>query len=238
MTDTAHDYTTWDAPYVLGSLTRTERREYEDHLAGCPACQASVADLAGVPGMLALVDTEIALTMIAAPEAAAPESNPPVPELLPRLADAERRRRRRGRWASVGAAVAAAAAAVAIAVPVVYTVASSDNPTTTTEQVVAERSMQPLQPTPISASFKLVAAEGRTRIIMTCSYGASDQRYTWKYALFVLGSDGKQTELGQWPAGPGTELTIDRTLDAAPDQVGSVEIRSVATGERLLVGTV
>ncbi|MFE7796688.1 anti-sigma factor family protein [Nocardia sp. NPDC057440] len=237
MTDTAHDYTTWDAPYVLGSLTRTERREYEEHLTRCPACQAAVADLAGVPGMLALVDTETALAMIAAPEDAAPEPNPPVPELLPRLVDAEQRRRRRSRWVSIGAAVAAAAAAVAIAVPVVYTVVSSDTPSTA-DQVVAERSMQPLQPTPISASFKLVAAEGRTRIIMTCSYGASDQRYTWKYALFVFGSDGKQTELDQWPAGPGTELTIDRTLDAAPDQIRSVEIRSVATGERLLVGTV
>ncbi|WP_328407331.1 anti-sigma factor family protein [Nocardia sp. NBC_00403] len=238
MTDTAHDYTTWDAPYVLGSLTRTERREYEEHLARCPACQASVADLAGVPGMLALVDTETALAMIAAPETAAPESNPPVPELLPRLADAAERRRSRDRWVSIGAAVAAAAAAVAIAVPVVYTVASSDNNPTTTEQVFAERSMQPLQPTPISASFKLVAAEGKTRIIMTCSYGASDQKYNWKFALFVFGADGKQTELDQWPAGPGTQLTIDRTVDSAPDQIRSVEIRSVATGERVLVGTV
>ncbi|MFD0360599.1 anti-sigma factor family protein [Nocardia sp. GCM10030253] len=241
MTDTAHDYTTWDAPYVLGSLTRTERREYEEHLAHCPACQASVAELAGVPGMLALVDSETALAMIApmatGPEATGPEPNSPVPELLPRLADAAQRRRRRSRWVSVGAAVAAAAAAVAIAVPVVYSVASS-NTTSSSDQVIAERAMQPLKPTPISASFKLVAAEDKTRIVMTCSYGASDQKYNWKFALFVLGTDGKQTELDQWPAGPGTQLTIDRTVDAAPDQIQSVEIRSVATGERVLVGTV
>jgi hypothetical protein len=237
MTETAHDYTTWDAPYVLGSLTRTERREYEEHLTECPACQAGVAELAGMPGMLALVDTDTALPMIAAPEGDVPESNPPVPELLPRLADAAERRRRRSKWVTVGAAVAAAAAAVAIAVPVVYSVTSSSNPSSS-EQVIAERSMQPLQPTPISASFKLLAAEGKTRIVMTCSYGASDQRYTWKYALFVLGNDGKQTELDQWPAGPGTELTIDRTIDVAPDQIHSVEIRSVASGERVLVATV
>ncbi|MGX1763529.1 anti-sigma factor family protein, partial [Streptomyces lydicus] len=71
MTDLADDYTTWDAPYVLGSLTRTERQEYEAHLAGCPACQAAVAELAGLPGMLAMVDQDTALALIEPPEALA-----------------------------------------------------------------------------------------------------------------------------------------------------------------------
>ncbi|MDT5019219.1 MAG: hypothetical protein QOD39_5379, partial [Mycobacterium sp.] len=36
--DQLHDdrYATWDAAYVLGSLSDDERREYEAHLATCP----------------------------------------------------------------------------------------------------------------------------------------------------------------------------------------------------------
>lgn len=240
MTDIADDYTTWDAPYVLGSLTRTERREYEEHLAGCPACQAAVAELAGMPGMLAMVEPATALAMIDLPEAVAPYSGSATPEagpqLLPRLADAAEKRRRRSRWVSVGAAVAAAAAAVAIAIPVVATVTSSGN--TSTEQVVAERSMQPLEPNPVTASFKVVRDNGKTRIVMSCSYGPSDQQYNWNLKLFVLGTDGSQIELDQWPAGPGTELTIDRTIDKAPEQIRAVEIRLASTGKTLLSGTV
>ncbi|MFI6042197.1 anti-sigma factor family protein [Nocardia sp. NPDC051321] len=244
MTDIADDYATWDAPYVLGSLTRTERREYEEHLAGCPACHAAVAELAGMPGMLAMVEPATALAMIDLPEALAAqlgsstvETGPQVPQLLPRLADAADKRRRRSRWVSVGAAVAAAAAAVAITVPVVSTV-SSPGGDTGIEQVVAERSMQPLEPNPVTASFKVVQANGKTRIVMTCSYGASNQQYNWNLKLFVLGTDGSQTELDQWPAGPGTELTIDRTVDKTPEQIQAVQIRLASSGKTLLSGTI
>jgi hypothetical protein len=49
-----HDqYADWDASYVLGALSVAERREYEEHLAGCAACRAAVAELAGMPGLLA-----------------------------------------------------------------------------------------------------------------------------------------------------------------------------------------
>ncbi|WP_330251713.1 zf-HC2 domain-containing protein [Nocardia sp. NBC_00565] len=235
MTDVADDYTTWDAPYVLGSLTRIERREYEEHLAGCPVCRAAVADLAGLPGLLAMVEPETALAMIEPSETPAAEVDPPA-QLLPRLADAAEKRRRRGRWVSVGAAVAAAAAAVAIAVPVVASVTASDNPST--EQVVAERSMQPIKPNPVTASFKVVRADGKTRLVMTCSYGPSDQKYNWNLDLYVIGTDGSQSKLDQWPAGPGTELTIDRTIDKAPEQIQTVQIRLASTGETLLSGTV
>jgi len=35
-------YVTWDAAYVLGSLTSNERREYEAHLETCERCRAAV----------------------------------------------------------------------------------------------------------------------------------------------------------------------------------------------------
>ncbi|WP_433196695.1 anti-sigma factor family protein [Nocardia sp. CA-107356] len=236
MTDIADDYSTWDAPYVLGSLTRAERQEYEEHLAGCPVCQAAVSDLAVLPGLLALVEPETALAMIEPLEAPVAEAEPPT-QLLPRLAYAAEKRRRRSRWVSIGAAVAAAAAAVAIAVPVITSITATDT-TSGTEQVVAERSMEPIKPNPVTASFKVVRADSKTRIVMTCSYGPSDQRYSWNLDLYVIGTDGSQSKLDQWPAGPGTELTIDRTIDKAPDQIQAVQIRLASTGETLLSGTV
>ncbi|TPG13894.1 anti-sigma factor family protein [Pedococcus bigeumensis] len=50
---THDEYADWDAAYVLGALSVAERREYEEHLAGCAACRAAVAELAGMPGLLA-----------------------------------------------------------------------------------------------------------------------------------------------------------------------------------------
>ena len=49
-------YEMWDASYVLGALSSSERREYETHLAECVRCRSAVADLSGVPALLALVD--------------------------------------------------------------------------------------------------------------------------------------------------------------------------------------
>ncbi|WP_174188649.1 anti-sigma factor family protein [Nocardia barduliensis] len=255
MTDITDDYTTWDAAYVLGSLTRDERLRYESHLAGCPDCRAAVAEFAGLPGMLALVETDIAISMIepsarpgeptepAPPPMPTLPPPPPVPTLPPppRLADAAERRRRRSGWTSVGIAVASAAAAAAIAVPIAVSMSGSDGSTEpgTSEQAFVERQMTPLEPTPVSASFKLVPAGERTRLVMSCSYPPGEQlRYNWDLALYVTSTSGQQQKLDEWPAGPGTELTIDRTIDGTPDQVRSVEIRAANTGKVLLTGTV
>ncbi|MGV0798210.1 zf-HC2 domain-containing protein, partial [Mycolicibacterium elephantis] len=51
-------YVTWDAAYVLGSLSGDERREYEAHLQTCAQCRAAVAELSGIPALLAKVDAD------------------------------------------------------------------------------------------------------------------------------------------------------------------------------------
>ncbi|MGW5220011.1 anti-sigma factor family protein [Nocardia sp. NPDC004085] len=244
MTDITDDFSTWDAPYVLGSLTRDERLQYESHLSSCPDCRAGVAELAGLPGLLALVDADVATSMIEPPaQAAGPPPPPPMPELPPpaRLADAAERRRKRSGWASAGVALASAAAAVAIAVPITASITGSNTETGpgTSEQAFVERQMTPVQPTPVSASFKLVPAGDQTRVVMSCSYPPGEPlRYNANLALYVIRANGQQQQLDQWPAGPGTELTIDRTIDGPPDQVRAVEIRAANTGSVLLTGTV
>ncbi|WP_410871385.1 zf-HC2 domain-containing protein [Nocardia sp. A7] len=232
MTDLADEYSTWDAAYVLGSLGAAERREYETHLLDCPHCQQAVAELSGMPGMLGLVDRDTALSMIESPEPVPPQ----VPDLIPALAAAAERRRKRRRWVSVGSAVAVAAAAVAIAVPVTMSVARSETPT---EQIVAEQQMQAVEQTPVSAQVKLVRDGDRTRLVMTCRYAPSSygSGYTRTYGLVVTAGE-QRLELDQWPAGPGTELTVDRTIDAPPDSISKVEITSIDSGKTVLVAQV
>ena len=48
----------WDAAYVLGALSSTERRQYEAHLTGCRPCRSAVAEFSGMPALLAMLRPE------------------------------------------------------------------------------------------------------------------------------------------------------------------------------------
>lgn len=63
MSISADPYTDWDGAYVLGALSSGDRCEYEEHLNTCAPCSQAVADLAGLPGLLAKVPLEQALQM-------------------------------------------------------------------------------------------------------------------------------------------------------------------------------
>ncbi|ORX18232.1 hypothetical protein AWC32_11480 [Mycobacterium xenopi] len=53
-----HEYAMWDAAYVLGSLSVTERREFEAHLGKCESCWQALTELGGVAALLALLDRD------------------------------------------------------------------------------------------------------------------------------------------------------------------------------------
>ncbi|WP_280385399.1 anti-sigma factor family protein [Nocardia wallacei] len=255
MTETAHaaapeggdDYATWDAPYVLGALDRAERLEYEAHLAQCPRCREAVAELAGMPGLLGRVDTEVALALVdPAPgsssgngaEGAGPGGGnaDEVPVSLAVLAVRARKQRRRGRLLAVTGAVAAAAAAVAIAIPVTASLTGPAAPPIA-EQVVAERSMSPVVPSPITASFRLVAVSDGTRVEMSCSYAPSTTDYTWQGTMWVVHADGTQSMVAQWTARPGETVHPDGTTAVPPEQIRMVEIRSATTNQVMLTSS-
>ena len=102
-------YATWDAAYVLGSLSADDRREFEGahghtaRNAGRPS-----AELSGVPALLSQLDRED-VAAIDEPAAATGSTPKMSPELLPSLLATVRWRRRRTRVATWVASAAAAA---------------------------------------------------------------------------------------------------------------------------------
>src|ERR1700722_1641887 len=92
-----HRYAMWDAAYVLGSLSASDRREFELHMAGCPQCREAVADLSGVPALLSQLDREevAAIDESARTTGSLPDAPAMSPELLPTLLGKVAWRRRR-----------------------------------------------------------------------------------------------------------------------------------------------
>jgi carotenoid cleavage dioxygenase-like enzyme len=82
MTDGASDYAMWDAAYVLGSLSDSDRREYEAHLEGCGECRTAVTELAAVSPLLSALDYNDVIAPNGADEASAA---PPCPDMTTSL---------------------------------------------------------------------------------------------------------------------------------------------------------
>jgi carotenoid cleavage dioxygenase-like enzyme len=85
----AHDYATWDAAYVLGSLSDADRHAFEAHLAGCAPCRQSVTELTAISPLLSLLDYD---QVLGADGADGLPAAPPCPDLLTSLlAEADQR---------------------------------------------------------------------------------------------------------------------------------------------------
>ena len=96
--------------YSMGLLEERDRREFEDHLAGCPACAAELAELSPMAALFQGVELRAEepageeVTALLAPGGTTPPSPPEaqVTELIRRRARQQRHRRR---WqVAVGAA--------------------------------------------------------------------------------------------------------------------------------------
>src|ERR1700730_10916107 len=78
--DNGHEYATWDAAYVLGSLSPGGRRGCEAPLSVCPFCTQAVAELSGMPALLSKLDSD---TMASINDQT--DEPPMAPNLLPSL---------------------------------------------------------------------------------------------------------------------------------------------------------
>jgi anti-sigma-K factor RskA len=207
-----------DAAYVLGILPPAERQAFEQHLSDCPACQASVARLAGLPGLLALTS------------AAELETDPPpLPEtLLPKLLTAAARERRRRRLVWIGTVAAAAACVVALVLILVV------RPDSAAKSVALPNPipMTSLVPGPMAVSLQLVDKQWGTSVVITCHYSGSHDAGE-DYQLVAFDSGGKAQNLGWWMSVAGGGSTVTTASSLRLGDISRLEVQ-LANGTPLL----
>ncbi len=224
-------YAMWDAAYVLGSLSASDRREFEAHLATCPACREAVAELSGVPALLSQLDGEVVAAINASQAAvgtppAAPEMSP---ELLPSLLATVRWRRRRTRVATWAAS---AAAAVVLGIGVLVGVESQSS--IAPQQVTASQPMAQVGTNLLASTVSLSSQHWGTFINLKCVCLAPLTAHHDTLAMVVVGRDGTQTRLATWVADPGHTATPAGSISTPINQIAAVQIVSADTGEVLL----
>jgi Putative zinc-finger len=219
-----------DAAYVLGSLSPADRLEFERHLPGCERCRRSVAELAGLPGLLSRVSRE---------QVEAPLPFEPLPEtVLPALVAAVRReQRRKGILVSLGAAAAVAVVALGVGAlqggrddgrePVAVPPASSR---TTSASPAPKVPMQVVRDYGVHAEVSLVAKGWGTALTMDCRYDARDEDYgsnhAYAFRLVVFTEDGAHQTSMSWHAKPGDSIIgLSGTSAAEPDEITKVELQ-------------
>jgi hypothetical protein len=216
------EFASYDAAYVLGALSPTERAAYEAHLAGCPSCAGAVTELAGLPGLLAKVPLE----EVTAPPAA------PLPEtLLPGLLR-EVRARRRGRRRIVVLSAAATTVAIAIGAGVLgFSLASTEQtPRTPVAAAPAPgRDLVAVVPSPVTASVAMVPMGWGTRLDLSCGYysepgtGSATPR---EYTLVVHNRTGRSQQVAAWLAPPGKRLSLTAASSWHPQDIADVEVQT------------
>lgn len=214
--DPFHD---WDAAYVLGLLGPDDRRAFEQHLAICSTCSAAVAELAGMPGILATLSKEEAVALLD------PVDEPPTDGLVTRLAVAARQRRRRVRLALAGAGVAAA---LGLGIGG-YFVGSADAPSPGPFVAMSE-----VQPGVMTASLSVEQKAWGTKLDWNCHYLATSG-YTASrvYELVITDTSGRETVAATWVATSPKAASLSTTSAVPKGQIRQVDIRVAGTSKPL-----
>lgn len=226
-------YPTWDAAYLLGALAGDERRQYEDHLTDCERCRSAVAELSGIPGLLAM----LTLDEVSALDDEQPD--PPLrPEVLQSVLDKVRWRRRRSRWvtsAAVGLAAAVLAAGLVIAIRP-ETIGLQNGTSQHTAQLLE---MTKVSDTPINASIAVSGYGWGTRIDMACSYGdwGSRDAPPQNLGMVVVGRDGSRSEIATWLGLSGATALPSGTTPMPLEEIAAVQMVSSPDGTVLLEKT-
>jgi anti-sigma factor RsiW len=223
----SHEYATWDAAYVLGSLSPADRREFEAHLSGCPLCTQAVAELSGMPALLSKLDSDT----VAAIEADQTAEPPAAPNLLPSLLFAVRRRRHRSRVMTWSAS-AAAAAVLAIGV---FVGVANHSPTSAPPQAsVSALPMAQIGTKALASTVSLSSQNWGTVIDLRCVCLAPVYAHHDKLAMVVVNRDGTHTQLATWVADPGHTATPAGSISTPVDQIAAVQVVSADNGHVLL----
>jgi anti-sigma factor RsiW len=223
----SHEYATWDAAYVLGSLSPADRREFEAHLSGCPLCTQAVAELSGMPALLSKLDTDT----VAAINDQHDEPPAMAPNLLPSLLFAVRRRRHRSRLMAWSAS-AAAAALLAIGV---FVGVANHSPTSAPPQAsVSALPMAQIGTKALASTVSLSSQNWGTVIDLRCVCLAPVYAHHDKLAMVVVNRDGTHTQLATWVADPGHTATPAGSISTPVGQIAAVQVVSADNGHVLL----
>lgn len=236
-------YAEWDAAYVLGALSAQERREFEDHLSTCSACQAAVADFAGMPGLLGQVPAGEVLALDSDSDDGEADDAPdrPVVSRSGRLA-------RRGGWRGWAVPWAVAAAALVIGAAGGYAVSSAERGESpgvlaSGQPGSARLAFSPVQPSGMTAVVDVVRQPAGTQFRVECQYagtggaesGAGGRDYSQtEYAIWVVDRAGHATELKAWTARVGAVMHPIGTTSLPYASIAAVEIRHVEDGQTVM----
>ncbi|PRZ40534.1 putative zinc finger protein [Antricoccus suffuscus] len=208
-------YSTYDAAYLIGALSPEDRRDYEQHLIGCPDCRTALGQISGVPGLLTRMPDIDTLTS---------DDVPPVPEsLLPRLLDAVERRRRRRRWlAAVGGIAAAACLALALVVGLGPQPPAAQLAATPTSSAISAASG------PLTASAQLTERAWGTQIKLQCMYSGAAAYPLGPYRLVIIDPSGSNQQIATWNVVPDKEAVVEASTSLTSDQISTLEVRTAS----------
>ncbi|MDQ6755205.1 MAG: zf-HC2 domain-containing protein [Actinomycetota bacterium] len=233
-------YRDWDAAYVLGSLVPSERHDFELHLAGCAECSSAVAELAGVPGILAGLPAYEALSLAggAGDEPGMGRAAAELPgTVLSGFAAKVKRRRLRNAALAAALAVGTAAAAAGVTIAV-----NSPGPAVQIKEAGSPLRFTAVTASPITAVGSIRSVGWGTQLDWTCTYAGATSGAVYPipaagsrpYLLVVTDTAGRETVAASWTAGAGSVVSPTATVGIPLDHIRSVEIRWANTGTTAL----
>jgi len=215
------DFAEWDAAYVLGALSPSDRRAFESHMETCDRCRDAIAEIAPTIGLLARIDRTRAESL--AVRTPTPADVGPAESLRDDVVARLRRqtRRRRRTWWLAG--VAAAAVVVAVVLLAVNVAPA--------QRGIQTYALESVSDAPLSASVELAEVAWGTRIALVCHYdsvaGSDAPEDGWPYSLYVIGDDGAASQVSTWRAPPGSTARLDAATELDIADLAAVEIRSL-----------
>lgn len=223
-----HLHVMWDAAYVLGSLSATDWREFEAHMAGCPQCRQAVAELSGIPAMLAQLDRSEVCAINEADHPSGATEMPP--ELLPSMQAAVRLHRVRSRrmtW------VVSAAAAVILTICVLVGV-HGRFPTSPPQTALPALPMDQIGTTLLASTVSLSGQQWGTNIALNFVCLAPPDAPHDTVALVVVSRDGSLTRLATWVAIPGHTAAPTGSISMPVTQIATVQVVLADNGHVML----
>lgn len=217
-----------DAAYLLGALSPAERARYEQHLGTCDACRRSVAEVAGLPGVLRHVSLDAVRAIDHDGDEIDDAASGPPPSVLAgalRRAEVEERRARRTRALRWASALTTAAAAAVVGV-LAFAGPGPDDPAPAEPPPSARLDLEPLGDSGLTAAVNLRDVAWGTKIQLECAYPDGQGGEDVAYSLVVHDDDGDTEQVATWNAVPGRELTIDAATAVRGDDIALIEVRA------------